>query len=239
METKTDWLRRLQRGARLLFWSQLAAYMLPNVYGFLLPLVGGPLSNLKWGAVVHALASLPAILGVFALSSRGPQGDLKQPFGEPLRIGCRILATSEVLRSIIVAVSSLIGGNQYEFELEYLFEHVGVAASVAVLLHLRQLAGSFGAARLARLFLSLACVYVALVLANILMPTSEPRLGIALMVWLATWLFLYAAVWVWGLVLIARFRRKVGLVIAGHCGNCDYDLTGNESGTCSECGRQI
>jgi len=34
-------------------------------------------------------------------------------------------------------------------------------------------------------------------------------------------------------VLIVRKRLKVR---AGHCRNCDYDLTGNETGVCPECG---
>jgi hypothetical protein len=31
-------------------------------------------------------------------------------------------------------------------------------------------------------------------------------------------------------------RRKMDVNRSGHCGNCDYDLTGNVSGTCPECG---
>jgi hypothetical protein len=36
-------------------------------------------------------------------------------------------------------------------------------------------------------------------------------------------------------ILFRRDRRHP----PGHCQNCGYDLTGNESGTCPECGTQI
>ncbi len=36
------------------------------------------------------------------------------------------------------------------------------------------------------------------------------------------------------IVGIRRFRRR-----PGHCLHCDYDLTGNESGVCPECGTKI
>jgi hypothetical protein len=32
------------------------------------------------------------------------------------------------------------------------------------------------------------------------------------------------------------FHRKARAQKPGHCAKCDYDLTGNESGTCPECG---
>ena len=59
------------------------------------------------------------------------------------------------------------------------------------------------------------------------------------MLWVSMWAILFAVVGIWGLVLIGRFGRKVGSVKAGNCGNCEYDLTGNESGVCPECGTEI
>ena len=35
------------------------------------------------------------------------------------------------------------------------------------------------------------------------------------------------------------FRRRPPEPAEWHCSNCDYDLTGNVSGTCPECGKKI
>lgn len=62
-----------------------------------------------------------------------------------------------------------------------------------------------------------------------------------------TWYWCYIPLWLaWAVVspypifvvakaiLLPRLRRK-----RGQCGSCGYDLTGNVSGACSECGRKI
>ncbi len=45
------------------------------------------------------------------------------------------------------------------------------------------------------------------------------------------------------LVLLFWFLERVGFLPRryqpGHCPNCDYDLTGNLSGRCPECGSKI
>ncbi len=48
--------------------------------------------------------------------------------------------------------------------------------------------------------------------------------------------------WMFGLLfalLSAGFRKYGGRIRPGHCYHCDYDLTGNKSGVCSECGTDI
>lgn len=236
-----DWLHRLRRGAGLLFWSQLAAFLLTNLYGFLVPILGGSHGSLKWGSLVYAMASVPALVGVFALSSRGPQDGLGQPFNKALRLACMILATLELLRSIIRTVLSLLFGYDYTFELEPSLDYVGPLAVVAVLMYFRQLARSLGADRLGRSFGTVVCVYAVLTLADYLFFESalRPLGGNVYLFWLSMWaaFFIFTAVGIWCLVLIARFRRRVSSVIAGYCGNCEYDLTGNESGVCPECGK--
>ena len=36
-----------------------------------------------------------------------------------------------------------------------------------------------------------------------------------------------------------RTKRANGRIARGHCPQCDYDLTGNKSGICSECGHLL
>ncbi len=236
-----DWLHRLRRGARLLFWSLLAAHLLSSTFGFLLPFLGGVRSDLIWSSLIYTLAILPALFGVFALSRRCPQDGLERPLSEALRLACGILATFEVLLNIIRTVSSFLFGRQYASELVYCFWPVGVFATVVVLIRIRQLARSLGVARLGRSFFSVTCVYVALVLADYLISGSslEPKGRRADMLWVVMWTTLSTIVCIWVLVLIGRFGRKAGSVLAGECGRCEYDLTGNESGTCPECGRAV
>jgi hypothetical protein len=46
-------------------------------------------------------------------------------------------------------------------------------------------------------------------------------------------------IWAYSLYLARRFGAKLQAVLAGHCVHCGYDLTGNVSGTCPECGCTI
>lgn len=48
-------------------------------------------------------------------------------------------------------------------------------------------------------------------------------------------LWMIAAV---GVALMIYFRPKRGRTL-GHCSRCDYDLTGNESAVCPECGTPV
>lgn len=43
----------------------------------------------------------------------------------------------------------------------------------------------------------------------------------------------------YGMLLVPSYVRTIGRKINGHCLQCGYDLTGNESGVCSECGTGI
>jgi len=49
------------------------------------------------------------------------------------------------------------------------------------------------------------------------------------------WMPLAGVAFPTGVLCLANRRRRM----AGHCRRCGYDLTGNESGVCSECGEEI
>ena len=53
-------------------------------------------------------------------------------------------------------------------------------------------------------------------------------------VWIPLWVFMLTAAATWGVI---RWRRRT--ISLGHCTKCGYDLTGNTSGVCSECGTKI
>jgi hypothetical protein len=42
-----------------------------------------------------------------------------------------------------------------------------------------------------------------------------------------------------GAIVAAWLRRRDGLYALGHCQKCGYDLTGNKSGVCPECGTKL
>lgn len=52
---------------------------------------------------------------------------------------------------------------------------------------------------------------------------------------LPLWLIVIAFVALGAIMLVVACRRRP----PGHCTQCGYDLTGNESGVCPECGRPI
>ena len=43
--------------------------------------------------------------------------------------------------------------------------------------------------------------------------------------------------WLW--LWVRHLRRRRRRLAEGHCSSCAYDLTGNISGVCSECGTPI
>ncbi len=235
-----DWLKRLRRGARLLLWSQVAAYLLVNVFGALSVFFGQPQAYLTWGVLIHTSASLPGLFGVFALSSRGPRDEPGQCLSEPLRLACGGVAAFGWLLHVAWAVSTLVAGDQHRAAWELSSRIVGVLMVVLVLSRMRQLASTLVAAHLARSFLSVTYAYMALALADyvVFALVLGPDGGGADMFcgWALTGLGV--VVWIWGLVLLGRFASRIGTVIAGHCGNCEYDLTGNVSGVCPECGTE-
>ena len=48
-------------------------------------------------------------------------------------------------------------------------------------------------------------------------------------------------IWLWAILrrLRARRRQERAAWLQGRCVGCEYDLTGNQSGVCPECGRAI
>ena len=52
-------------------------------------------------------------------------------------------------------------------------------------------------------------------------------------VWIPLWVIALPVAVAWGII---RWRRRP--IPHGHCSRCGYDLTGNTSGTCSECGER-
>ena len=41
---------------------------------------------------------------------------------------------------------------------------------------------------------------------------------------------------IWSYIYVSRYNLRIPWV---HCRTCGYDLTGNTSGTCPECGREV
>ena len=68
----------------------------------------------------------------------------------------------------------------------------------------------------------------------VLLPDVRPYGGIDLLVFVPFWLPLLAVA-IPTYILFRRDRRHP----PGHCQKCGYDLTGNESGTCPECGKEV
>ncbi len=231
-----SWLERLQEGTRLLFWSMLAAYLLPNVFGFIVPISGGSSSDLIWARLIFTLAILPVCFGVFIITVRCSRYDHGGFYNEAMRLACRVFASLEVLISIIVTVSSLIIGHRSTLENDYYLWVVSVLATVAVLMRLRLIAVYMGAISLGRSFASVTGAYLVLIFVDLLSSESSYREEL---VWIIGWTCLYALVWIWGLALVGRLRRRAATVVAGKCGHCEYNLTGNVSGVCPECGRKL
>ncbi|MCC6359139.1 MAG: hypothetical protein IT450_10360 [Phycisphaerales bacterium] len=71
-------------------------------------------------------------------------------------------------------------------------------------------------------------------LASTILPSHAsiaPAHVIVIPLWLLFVLFGAPAAWIW--------RRDCRRIKPGRCPNCGYDLTGNVSGTCPECGRAV
>ena len=88
-----------------------------------------------------------------------------------------------------------------------------------------------------RLWLTCAIIALAAVTAILILGAFFPELRNLKLMWglgfplsLASW---------WPMSVWRRAYHRAKRISRGHCAYCDYDLTGNTSGICPECGRRV
>ena len=53
------------------------------------------------------------------------------------------------------------------------------------------------------------------------------------------WVWAFNALLVWNILARERLQKRLQRLLEGRCPTCGYDLTGNISGVCPECGTPI
>jgi hypothetical protein len=228
-----EWIRRLRRGARWVFWGFLISHLVPNLAGFLLPFLNADRAYLRWAGLIHACMGVPIAMRVFALTAR----PLATGVGEGRPALCRNLRTIAVLEALGRFVHW--GGRITTFgeTLYWYWIPLALITVVAVLLgltYLRQLSRWLDLQNLdGRIRLLIWCYMLVSLLDR--WPVEVTAVG---GVWVMGFkLLTLAALWVWALTLLHRFGNMLALMLAGKCVACRYMLCELPSPRCPECGR--
>jgi len=230
-----EWLRRIRFGLILLFWTLLLQYVLSNAIVHSLLLTQGITTNVKWSGLIHVIAGVPVLIGVWAITARAP-GQGATAVSELLRCLLRVLACLEIASQAIWRLLRLVGPWTESIYLWLPMSLVAVTSTVLGLLYLAHMARRFGLAGLGRSFRFVLWAYIPITLLGRSLGFLEPE-----WTWLArsafASLFLALCLWIWALALLSIFSARLTRALQGQCIRCGYLLVGLPEPRCPECGQ--
>ncbi len=233
------WVGEISRGLGLLFWTLLLSVFFVNAAGFALPFVGRPSADLKWIGLIHTAAGPLLVIAVFRLSAPGPQPASNRP---RLRSSLRYCVILEFVVRIAYRFFRIADVQAVLSVVAIPFEAVSFTCVLLGLMYLRHLSEQFSFRRRAQVFRVFTWVYMSTWLVESalrFMPLSENS-KLPWVMWLVFEIGVVSALDILALLLLWRFRTEVRRVLnAGECHVCEYDLTGNTSGVCPECGTRV
>lgn len=229
------WARKVRSGLRLLFWSILVSELIGNSLAFALPFVGGTLDDLRWVALLHALAGLLIILAIFRLTAIPNTTTI----GRHSATAVRVLIVLEILRRFMATVVPFSWDPGNATLLNIADALVRTALPIVLLNYVGGLSFRFGriamgwSIRIAGLLVSLgaAASYF----------EHEILEALPSFISFGSWGFVALGVYqllvgMWALYLLWRVGGHVSAMTSGRCLNCGYSKFGTTSHRCPECG---
>ncbi len=230
----------VRSGLRLLIWTAVVEILLANLIAGAIPPISAALRVPELSAELFhmcvppilAVGSIFILIGMVRVTKRDPTR-LPPSRTDMLRGSLRVAAAMDM---IVRLARVFVGPNTFLLASMYLTYSLCV---VLLFFYVRRLALRFGQERLAQ---HAVCIGLAMVL----LPGRIPWVTEILGRWVTISNFTQAIVqllfegglFILGISVLWRLASKVSLAIE-RCVCCAYDLTGNESGVCPECGTEI
>ena len=226
-------------GGEPLFWTLLVSILIANLAGFVIGLLGIPNQLMKWVSVVPALAAVPIVLGVLALTTPVPgRGHSAEALW--IRPAIRVLGSLEEIGRCVATAFTVSGG--IPAVVVAVRDVVFISLVVSSLLYLRMLAVRFGETKIAAwLMVVMYAVVIDAIFVFLTMPTAQ-WFDVPIQVY---WVSSYAhgilgLLWgICGLVLLWKCGNRLLVVTRNTCLHCGYLLQGLSELRCPECGREF
>ena len=236
----TAWETTVRSGLRLLIWTAIVDVFLANLIAFAIPFICAALDlpGLPPDLFELFVPPIPAVAGVFfliaivRLTKRDPTS--LAPSGVDFLRGS---VRGVVAMDLAVRLARVfVGRSKFVLASTYLTYSLCI---VLLFFYVRRLALRFGQEKLARYAV---CIGLAMVLLPGRIPWVTGLLGQWVTIsnntqFLAQSLF-EGGLFVFGISVLWRISNRVNLGIE-RCVHCYYNLTGNESGVCPECGTEV
>ena len=237
----TAWETTVRSGLRLLIWTAIVGILLANLIGGAIPVICVALDVPEFSAELFHMCvpPIPAMAGVFFLIAI-----VRLTRRDPTRLassGIDFLRGSvcmDVAMDLLVRLARVfVGPNTLVLASMYLTYSLCV---VLIFFYVRRVALRFGQEKLARHAVGIG---LAVVLLPYMMQAMVKVLGrwITISNYTQTLvpLLFEGGLFVVGISVLWRLANRMNGDMERYCVHCSYDLTGNESGVCPECGTKI
>ncbi len=249
------WLARVRSAARLLFWTMLLGssllHVLRSSHFHRYFDVSSTLTLIHASTPIRVIVDVLLVVGVLLLTVRFP-GQAFPRTTNSLRRGLRTILAIEVTRRVALLLWFAIAGPEINNDpvgpdfpgvdlVGVVFQLLPAACVLLSLFYVRDVSRGLQFNGLVSRFLLIACLYPLIPMLRTVTMTLSYSATSATLSWFLSLTVetLSATIWLLTLLYLRRFGRKLACLLASKCPHCDYDLTGNVSGVCPECGTKI
>jgi len=232
VSTPRPCVERLRTGTRLICWASFLSALFGQGYAFLLPFLGGSMSDLHWTLLIYAVGAIPLCIGVWLLSSFDSDTNRIYVTGLPflalIYVGCLWLRYLRVFdenseRVVFVGESS-----------------AEIFGTLLVFIYIRRIAMRFEKMRFGTIALITGVLYATVIFLGVYggilaqrLPSLQAAMGsmvdvMPLLLQLGVGMIAFPVVW--------RFGSEIEKMVRGRCLRCGYDLAFGKTGRCPECG---
>lgn len=211
-----------------LFWGIIITFVIPNIYGFVLPLLGLGRNYLVWNRIPNLVGLMMILHSIFGLTATVGLIQKRHYIGSKIvRLSIVVVICTEVvvllMPTLLPTLIRISGGVGEDLCTIILIFFLGQICRYASLQKLRKrFHGLYIAFAIALAFTWLSYFFS-------LVPGRWNLLSALLQMLLV----------IFELVWIRLLYQRLSWASSGCCIQCAYDLRGNVTGVCSECGSKI